>query len=150
MGWMILLVLIGWPVLEIATFIQVGAWIGLVPTILLFLAAGAIGLWLLRAEGISLLMRAQTQMRNGVVPIQEAFDALCLVAGGVLLLLPGFLSDIVALILFVPVTRALVRLALVRSFPMRAGGVNPPPRAVIIEGEYEEVSPPRDVVPRHD
>lgn len=147
---MILLVLIGWPVLEIATFIQVGAWIGLVPTILLFLAAGAVGLWLLRAEGISLLMRAQTQMRDGVVPMQEAFDALCLVAGGVLLLLPGFLSDIVALILFVPVTRALIRQALVRSFPVRAGGANQPPRAVIIEGEYEEVSPPRDVVPRRD
>ena len=68
---MILLVLIGWPVLEIATFIQVGAWIGLVPTILLFLAAGAVGLWMLRAEGVSLLLRAQTQMRDGIVPMND-------------------------------------------------------------------------------
>lgn len=150
MGWMILLVLIGWPVLEIATFIQVGAWIGLVPTILLFLAAGAIGLWLLRAEGISLLLRAQTQMRDGIVPMHEAFDALCLVAGGVLLLLPGFLTDIVALILFLPVTRAIVRRALVRTFPQTPAHANPPAHALVIEGEFEEVAPPRDVVPRRD
>ncbi len=150
MGWMILLVLIGWPVLEIATFIQVGTWIGLVPTILLFLAAGAVGLWMLRAEGISLLLRAQTQMRDGIVPMNEAFDALCLVVGGVLLLLPGFLSDIVALILFLPITRALVRQVLVRAFPRTPARATAQTQALIIEGEFEEVGPPRDVVPRRD
>ena len=116
MAWLFLLILIGWPIFEIAVFIQVGGWIGLGPTILLVLGAGALGLWLLRSEGLSLLMRAQTQMRDGIVPVHEAFDALCLVAAGLLLLLPGFISDILALILFLPITRSLVRAALVRAF----------------------------------
>jgi UPF0716 protein FxsA len=150
MGWIFLVLLIGWPVLEIAIFIQVGEWIGLFPTILLFLGAGVVGTWLLRAEGISLLMRAQSQMREGIAPVREGFDALCLVAGGVLLILPGFLSDILALALFLPVTRSALRRLLVRSLERRQGPPHAPPQGVIIEGEFEEVTPPRDVVRRRD
>src|SRR5262245_39078025 len=100
MGWIVLFGLIAWPILEIYTFIQVGDWLGWFNAVLLFIGAGIAGLWLMRSEGLSLLMRARQQMQNGVAPVDQAFDALCLVAGGVLLLLPGFLTDIAALILF--------------------------------------------------
>ena len=147
MGWMVLFGLLAWPVLEIYVFIQVGEWLGWLNTILLFLGAGVAGLWLMRSEGISLLMRARTQMQNGVAPVDQAFDALCLVLGGILLLLPGFLTDIAALLLFLPPTRGalkrmLARRAIVYSaqydtarHPRERGG------DMVIEGEYEEVPP---------
>lgn len=139
MGWIFLVGLVAWPILEIATFVWVGEWIGWINTILLFLGAGVAGVWLLRAEGLSLLLRARTQMRDGVAPVDEAFDALCLVVGALLLILPGFLTDIAALLLFLPITRRALRQLVVRAAArqqtMRAG------RVTIIEGEFEEVRP---------
>ena len=144
---MVLFGLIAWPILEIYVFIQVGEWLGWINAVLLFLGAGVGGLWLMRAEGISLLMRARTQMQNGVAPIDQAFDALCLVAGGVLLLLPGFLTDIAALILFLPPTRValkrmLARHAIVHGSTYGDPRQRPNPRDnMVIDGEFEDVSP---------
>jgi len=140
MGWILLLILIGWPVLEIAVFIQVGEAIGLLYTIVLFIGAGAFGLLLLRAEGLSLLMRAQRQMNEGVVPVNEAFDALCLVAGGVLLILPGFVTDLLALLLFLPPVRAALRGLLVRWADTRGRRARAGP-GLVIEGDYEDLTP---------
>ena len=154
MGWILLLILAGWPVLEIAVFIQVGQAIGLLYTIALFIAAGAIGLLMLRAEGLSLLMRAQRQMNEGVVPVNEAFDALCLVIGAMLLILPGFVTDILALLLIVPPVRAGLRRLLVHWADRRnrRGRTGP---GLVIEGDYEDVTPdvgdrPDKIVHRHD
>jgi UPF0716 protein FxsA len=146
---MVLFGLIAWPILEIYVFIQVGEWLGWINTVLLFLGAGVAGLWLMRAEGISLLMRARAQMQNGVAPIDQAFDALCLVAGGVLLLLPGFLTDIAALVLFLPPTRAALKRMLARHAIVHGGHYGDPRQKnpmgrdadLVIEGEFEEVSP---------
>jgi UPF0716 protein FxsA len=164
---MVLFGLMAWPILEIYVFIQVGEWLGWINTVLLFLGAGVAGLWLMRAEGISLLMRARAQMQNGVAPIDQAFDALCLVAGGVLLLLPGFLTDIAALVLFLPPTRAALKRMLARHAIVHGGHYGDPRQRaqaeMVIEGEFEEVpasggEPPRtplldssgNVVPKRD
>ncbi len=173
---MVLFGLIAWPILEIYIFIQVGEWLGWINTLLLFFGAGVAGLWLMRSEGISLLMRARAQMQNGVAPIDQAFDALCLVAGGVLLLLPGFLTDIAALILFLPPTRVALKRMLARHAivhgstygdPRQGSNRGPTRDDMVIEGEFEEVSPapgetpqrplldsqlgtPGDVVPKRD
>ena len=141
MGWILLLLLIGWPVLEIAVFIQVGEAIGLLATIALFLAAGAVGLILLRAEGFSVLIRAQRQVNQGIVPVREGFDALCLVMAGLLLLLPGFVTDVFALLLILPplrgwLRRRVVRWVTVREAQMRAGST------LVIDGEFENVTHP--------
>lgn len=143
MGWLVLFGLIAWPILEIYVFIQVGEWLGWLNAVLLFIGAGAAGLWLMRAEGLSLLLRARQQMQNGVAPVDEAFDALCLVAGGMLLLLPGFLSDVAALTLFLPPTRAALKRMLGRHTIVRTAGYGDPRRGgadMVIEGEFEDVS----------
>jgi UPF0716 protein FxsA len=140
MGWILLLILIGWPVLEIAVFIQVGEAIGLLYTIVLFIAAGAFGLLLLRAEGLSLLMRAQRQMNEGIVPVNEAFNALCLVLAGVLLILPGFVTDFLALLLFVPPVRAALRGLLVHWADTHRRRARTGP-GLVIEGDYEDLTP---------
>jgi UPF0716 protein FxsA len=119
MGWILLLIVIAWPVVEIAAFIQVGEAIGWLNTILLFVAAGAIGLWLLRSEGLALLMRAQREMNEGRVPVREGFDALCLGLGALLLILPGFITDIFALLLLLPPVRNGLRALLVRWATVR-------------------------------
>lgn len=166
MAWLILLILIGWPILEIAVFVAVGQQIGWLNTILLALGAGVLGLWLLRSEGLSLLARAQADMRNGIVPMDKAFDAVCLVGAGLLLLLPGFLTDFLALILFLPITRSVLRRAVEGAVERgrRDGRVA---THIVIEGEYERVNdpaanppqetpretprePPREIVPPRD
>jgi len=143
MGWIVLFGLIAWPILEIYVFIQVGESLGWINAILLFLGAGVLGLWLMRTEGLSLLMRARTQMQRGIAPVDQAFDALCLVMGGVLLLLPGFLTDIAALILFLPPTRLALKRMLARHAIVHGTQYGDPRRHgdMVIEGEFEEVSP---------
>jgi UPF0716 protein FxsA len=142
---MVLFGLIAWPILEIYVFIQVGEWLGWINTILLFISAGVAGLWLMRSEGLSLLMRTRTQMQNGITPIDQAFDALCLVTGGVLLLLPGFLTDIAALLLFLPPTRSALKRMLARHAIVHGAHYGDPRQRqrgdMVIEGEYEEVPP---------
>jgi UPF0716 protein FxsA len=151
MGWIVLLGLIAWPILEIYVFVQVGEAIGWINTIAVFLGAGVVGLWLLRAEGVSLLLRARNQMQNGVAPVGEALDALCLVAGGVLLLLPGFLSDVMALLLFLPPTRfALKRLIARHAIVQASYGAESMARTVVIEGEFEDVTPETPETPKVD
>ena len=139
MGWIFLLILIAWPVAEIAVFLQVGDAIGFLATILLFLAAGALGLILLRAEGLSLLIRAQQQIDRGVVPVREGFDALCLVIGGVLLVIPGFVTDILALLLILPPVRSWLRRVIVRWVVARERRAHTG-SGLVIEGDYEDVT----------
>lgn len=149
MGFIILALLVGWPILEIAVFIQVGAAIGVFQTLMLFVLSGLVGMMLLRAEGFSLLMRAEREMRAGRVPVNEAFDALCLAVAGFLLILPGFISDVFALALILPPVRKglrwlIARYAVKHELAMRA-------EAGIVEGEYEDVTPPpTQIVHRRD
>jgi UPF0716 protein FxsA len=149
MGFMILALLLGWPVLEIAVFIKVGAAIGLFQTLLLFILSGFIGMMLIRAEGFALLMRAEREMRRGRIPLNEAFDALCLAAAGALLILPGFVSDVFAIALILPPVRKglrwlIARYAARREVTLRA-------QSGIVDGEYEDVTPPpTQIVHRRD
>jgi UPF0716 protein FxsA len=96
---------IGVPLLEIALFIQIGGWIGLGPTLALIVLTAVIGAWMLRRQGIGVLMRAQRQLAEGVLPVMEVFEGLCLVIGGALLLTPGFFTDALGALLLVPAVR---------------------------------------------
>lgn len=147
MGWIFLFGLLAWPILEIYVFVQVGDALGWLNAVLLFLGAGVVGLWLLRAEGLSVLMRARAQMQAGAAPVDEAFDALCLVAGGALLLLPGFLTDIAALLLFLPPVRRALKRAVASRAVVQASYRRDPlspqgPPGTVIDGEFEEVRGP--------
>lgn len=114
MGFLILAALIVVPLLEIAVFIQVGDAIGLWPTLGLILLTALLGSWQLRAQGLATLTRAREQMDQGVMPARELFDGLCLLIGGALLLTPGFVTDLLGGLLFVPPFRELLRRTLGR------------------------------------
>ncbi len=98
------------PVIEIAVFIHLGGEIGLWSTILLIILTAIIGTWLLRAQGLATLQRAQASLERQVFPIAEVFDGLCLIVAGVLLLTPGFVTDAVGFSLFLPLIRTVLRI----------------------------------------
>ena len=95
-------------VVEISVLVVVGQAIGLLPTILLLIAASVVGMWLLRREGARTFAAFQEALRTRRVPHREMADGILIAAAGALILVPGFVSDVIALFLLFPPTRALV------------------------------------------
>lgn len=146
---LILAAFIGVPLLEIAVFIQVGGWLGLWPTLALVVLSAVIGMWELRAQGLATLARARAVIDAGEVPTREIFDGACLLIAGVLLLTPGFVTDALGLLLFVPAVRATLRRWLARrvtastSSRVFVDGVEvrrTKRGGPVIDGDYRDVS----------
>jgi UPF0716 protein FxsA len=97
------------PIAELYVIIKVGEAIGLLPTILLLLADAVLGSMLLRHQGRAAWIRFNRALAEGRLPHKEVFDGVLVIMGGALLLTPGFLTDILGLILLIPPTRALIR-----------------------------------------
>lgn len=102
---MLYLILLLVPVAEIAVFIQVGSRIGVGMTLLLVLASAVFGIWLVRAQGFAAARRVQAMISRGESPALSMLEGLALLAAGVLLLIPGFLTDVVAFLLLIPPLR---------------------------------------------
>jgi UPF0716 protein FxsA len=97
------------PVLEIYVIIQVGAVIGGWQTAALLLAESLLGAWIVRREGRRAWRTLQETFTRGVMPDRELADAALVLAGGVLLLTPGFVTDVLGFAFVLPFTRPLVR-----------------------------------------
>ncbi len=93
------------PLLEIAVLVEVGGLIGVWPTLAVVIATALAGSWLLRSQGLGVLNRARATLARNEFPAGELFDGLCLLVAGVLLLTPGFITDALGLLLFVPALR---------------------------------------------
>jgi UPF0716 protein FxsA len=105
----LVLIFIVVPIAELYVIIQVGNAIGLVPTLFLLLADALLGSLLLRHQGRAAWIRFNRALAEGRVPHREVFDGVLIIFGGALLITPGFLTDILGLILLIPPTRALIR-----------------------------------------
>lgn len=133
------------PIIEIALFIQVGGAIGLWPTLALVLAAAALGMVVIRMQGahaVAQLQRSIGELRDPARPM--AHGALIMLAG-LLLLIPGFFSDAVGLLLLLPPVRELImrRIAAQVRFShaamqaeYRAEPYRPPFAGGVIDGDY--------------
>ena len=97
------------PVIELALLVQIGSRIGVTPTVALVLATGAAGAFLARAQGLRALRRFQEAVGAGSFPGDEIFDGALILGGGLLLLTPGFLTDVVGFAALVPGTRRLLK-----------------------------------------
>ncbi len=93
------------PLIEIYVLIQVGQVIGAGWTILAVVATAVIGVWLLRLQGLSTLMRARQKLDSNELPAQEMLEGVGLVIAGALLLTPGFCTDAIGFLLLFPPTR---------------------------------------------
>jgi UPF0716 protein FxsA len=91
--------------LELAILIPLGQWMGVGPTILLVIATGFIGAWLAKCEGIRAWTRFQKQAQQGEVPTEPILDGLAIFAAALFLMTPGVLTDIVGVLLLIPVAR---------------------------------------------
>lgn len=119
MGYILFALFVGVPLLEIAVFVAVGGEIGLWPTLGAVIATALAGSVLLRVQGLSTLYRAREHLERGELPVRELFDGVCLVFAGALLLTPGFVTDGVGLLLFLPPFRAAIRRGLASLFAAR-------------------------------
>lgn len=144
MAWLVVVGVIALPVIEIALFVKTAQAIGVVATVAAAILAGVVGVALVKRQGLETAMRARSQLDRGELPVGEVFDGLCLAAAGLLLLLPGFFTDILALLLLLPPVRAALRAwlgrhvkAVVPSAGPGAGGSGAPPR--VIEADYRVV-----------
>ncbi|MTI18512.1 FxsA family protein [Rhodobacteraceae bacterium RKSG542] len=107
------------PTIEIYLFIEVGSEIGAIPTILLTVATAAAGSLMLRHQGLSLLMRMRSEMDAGRVPGDELMQGALIVVAAIMLLIPGFFTDAIGLLLFIPPVRAAVGRFLAARVDMR-------------------------------
>jgi UPF0716 protein FxsA len=96
------------PLIEIAGFVLVGQAIGVWGTLLWVVLAAVLGVVLLRRQGLSVVNRLRQTMSGGELPGQAVLDAMLIGAAGFLLLLPGFFSDAIALLLLLPPVRGLI------------------------------------------
>lgn len=94
------------PFLEIAGFVWIGSRLGLVLTLIWVLAAMVGGLFLLRRTGMQAVSKLRAALADGTEPGHSLLDAACFTAAAMLLIVPGFFSDALALVLMLPVTRA--------------------------------------------
>jgi UPF0716 protein FxsA len=141
------------PIAEIAVFIKAGQVIGLGWTLAGVALTAVLGIALLRRQGLKVLAQTQQKLDRGELPVGELFDGLCLLVAGVLLLTPGFITDTIGLLLFIPPVRLLlgtyVLSSILRSrntrFWVNGVEVGPGDRpgrndSPVIDGEYTDVT----------
>jgi UPF0716 protein FxsA len=115
----LILLFIAVPIAEIYVIIQVGEAIGAIPTILILAADSIVGSMLLRSQGRRAWSRFRQALERGAIPHREVLDGALVIFGGAFLITPGFISDVVGLLLLLPPTRALFRRLLVRRLGRR-------------------------------
>ena len=117
-------------VVEIVALVALASWIGIWWTLLILLAGSVLGLWLARREGLRAVQAMTEAARDRRVAHVEMTDGLLIAMGGLLLLVPGLVTDVAGLLLLLPPTRSLVRRRMVREAERRAPGAahGPDPR----------------------
>jgi UPF0716 protein FxsA len=138
------------PLAELYVILKVGDAIGVAWTILLLAADSLIGSLLLRSQGRSVWRRFNTALAEGKMPHREVMDGVLVIFGGAFLITPGFITDVIGLLLLLPPTRSLIRSQVVRRLGRRVAiGVTTRagrrrPRDYDVEGtarEYDDVPP---------
>jgi UPF0716 protein FxsA len=150
---LLILLFIVVPIAELYVILKVGDLIGILPTVALLVADSLLGSWLMRSQGRVVWRRFQETMQAGRLPHREVFDGVLVIFGGAFLITPGFLTDIIGVLLLLPPTRAIFRRWLVRrggrmfGISMATGrrGAPPaaPPRDWDVDGTAHETDQPR-------
>ncbi|ASK54295.1 membrane protein FxsA [Vibrio tarriae] len=138
------------PVIEIALFIQVGGVLGVWPTIALVLLTAIVGASLVRSQGLQTLLTVQQRLAQGQLPAQQILEGVMLAVAGVLLLTPGFFTDILGMLVLLPAPRAylakqLMSRVVVGNIHASGAGFEQPnpfhdranPNGTTYEGEFE-------------
>jgi UPF0716 protein FxsA len=136
--WVLVAAFVVVPILEIYVIIQVGQAIGPWWTILLLVADSIFGAWLIGHEGRRAWQALNTALFSGRMPAREIADGALILVGGTLMLSPGFVTDIVGIVLILPFTRPVARRVLTRVVGRRLLDVRRPgpgPQGPVVRGE---------------
>ncbi len=120
MAWLLAVVFLVVPIVELAVILQVGQAIGALETVALLIVVSVVGGWLVKREGLGVVRRISTATSAGRVPGRELADGALILLAGALLITPGFLSDLLGIALLLPPVRAAVRPVLVGAVARRA------------------------------
>ena len=137
----ILVIILIIPFLEIYLLLEVGSIIGAIPTIFLVASTAIIGSWLLKEQGFSTFQRLQQNLRQGILPAYEMIEGPIILAGGLLLLTPGFITDILGLACLIPSLRKKIAQYIIENSLIQQSGSftkEPSNNVNVLEGEFEK------------
>ena len=135
----VLLAVILIPIVEIYLFIKIGSQIGALNTIILIFLTAIIGVYYAKYEGINTLRSGVTQIIKNQIPAFELVSGAAIAIAAVLLILPGFATDIIGFLLIIPITRKLILGRLNKKFKKKNKEGND-----FIEGEFEDIEDDND------
>ncbi|QLB15396.1 hypothetical protein A6B39_07985 [Mannheimia granulomatis] len=100
---------------EVSLLVNVGSAIGILPTILLLIAISFIGLWFVKLRGAYTLFAIRQELSKGKLPTDAVGRSVMFILAGILLIIPGFLSDILAILCVLPFSRKLIQIFVINS-----------------------------------
>lgn len=149
----VLILLLALPFAEIAVFIAVGEELGILRTLALMILSAIGGVFIVRHQGVGHLQRLRENIRSGQPPVEDLLHTTMLVFAGICLIIPGFITDAIGIVLLIPPLRAAAARWFLDSLPR--GHWRTETRVTIIEGEaweHEDGPEPPDALdrPRRD
>ena len=130
----VLLAVILIPILEIYLFIKIGSQIGALNTIILIFMTAIIGIYYARYEGLNTLRSGMAQIIKNQVPARELFSGAAIAFAAVLLIIPGFVTDVLGFLLIFPISRSFFFSILSKKFKHKEKNKNN-----FIDGDYEDI-----------
>ena len=134
-----LVLIVGIPLIEIYLFIKVGSEIGAFNTVLLIFTTAIVGVTYARYEGFNTLRSGIKQIVKNELPVYEIFSGATLAFAALLLIIPGFATDIIGILLVIPFTRKIILSKFIKK-PIQKDKKN----KNFIEGDYEDISDDND------
>ena len=132
-----IILIIGIPIIEIYLFIKIGSEIGALNTILLILTTAVVGIWYARYEGFNTLRSGMSQLVKNELPLYEIVSGAAIAFAALLLILPGFATDIIGILLVFPITRKIILSKYSKKYSTK--NKNNGNKKNYIEGEYEDI-----------
>ena len=130
----ILLFLILIPAIEIYLFIKIGSQIGAITTILLIFTTAIVGIYYAKHEGLNTLRSGFTQLSKNEVPTYEMLSGAAIAFAALLLIIPGFATDVLGFLLIFPISRSFFFSILLKKFKHKEKNKNN-----FIDGDYEDI-----------
>jgi len=130
-----LILIVAFPLIEVYLFIKIGSQIGAFNTILLILITAVLGVWYARYEGFNTLKSGMSQLIKNELPFYEIISGAAIAFAALLLIIPGFATDILGILLIFPFTRKLLLLRYSKNYTKNQNSKN----SNLIDGEYEDM-----------
>ena len=108
MLWKLVLIFVLTPLVELAILVYLGTIIGALYTIIIVVVTGIVGAILARNQGLATLSRIRSSLEQGIIPSNELFAGALILVGGLLLLTPGIITDIIGFTVLIPQTRRII------------------------------------------